>query len=368
MVLPLLAIPWVFGGLSAAAGALGLKKGVDAKKNYTHAKNIIEVAQNDFKASQARLEKTKLTTSTALADLGKLRIETEAQYMKRFVNVVQKINKSAYTPITLGGNNVTVGIPELKEMEASSYKAFDLLKDGVGAISSGVLVGVGASGLASGVGVVAGTGTAIGTLSGVAATNATLAWLGGGSLAAGGMGMAGGAAVLGGVIAGPVLAIMGFAAASKSETALTNAYEKESEIREGIEQVENGNTLLLSIGERSGEMSTVISDLRERFSGVLATCEHLVENREEMKRQAEIEWNKAGFFKRLFRRIKGVKLADPLDFSSFSQDEKNTYSMLNLFGIALYRIIKVKLLDDDGLVTIESNQAATDARTLLCGS
>lgn len=369
MVLPVLAVPWILGGLSAAAGALGLKKGVDAKNNYAQAKSIIKNAQDDFVSAQERLEKTKTKVSNSLSSLGKLRIETEAKYMKRFVEVVQQINQAAYTPITIGGSSVSVSLPELREMAASSYQAQDMLKDGVGAISTGVLVGIGASGLTTSslVGAVASTGTVIGSLSGVAATNATLAWLGGGSLAAGGMGVAGGTAILGGVIAGPALAIIGFAAASKAEKALTDAYGKESEIREAAEQIENGNVLLLAIRERSEEMRTVVADLRERFSGVLVACEQMVTAKQALKQQAETEWNSAGLFTKLARKVKGAKLADPLAFSSFTQQEKDIYSMLNLFGVALYRIIKVQILDDDGLVTDESDRAAADARTLLRG-
>lgn len=367
MVFPVIAIPWVLGGLSALAGAMGIKKGVDAKNNYAQAKSVVNNAQYDFREAQERIEKTKSKVSNSLANLGKLRIETEAKDMKRFVSVVMKINRAEYVPITLRGN-VAISLPELREMEVSSYQAQDMLKDGIGAISSGVLVGVGASGLASSIGVVAGTGTAIGTLSGVAATNATLAWLGGGSLAAGGMGMAGGTLILGGVIAGPALAVMGFAAVSASEKALTDAFGKESEIRKAIEQIENGNALLLAIRERSEMMRSVISELRERFSGVLIACERMVVGKQALKLEMEAEWSKGGVFTKIIRRVKGTKLSDPLDFTNFSQEEKNLYSMLNLFGMALYRIIKVKILDDDGLVTSDSDRAAADAHELLRGS
>lgn len=365
MILPVIAVPWILGGLSAAAGALGIKKGVDAKKNYARAHDIVAEAQSDFEDAKGRLEKTKSKASKSLAALGKLRLEVETKQMKRFIDIVKQVNQASYKPITLGATSALVSLPELKEMEASSYQAADIVKDGIGAVSSGVLVGVGASGLASSIGVVAGTGTAIGSLSGVAATNATLAWLGGGSLAAGGMGMAGGAAILGGAIAGPALAVMGFAAASKSEKALTEAYEQESEIRIMIEQVENGTALLTSIRERSEEMRTVISDLMKRFSGVLDVGELMIGEKLQAKQAIQVEWDDAGAIKKIFRRLKGQKPLDPLDFTTFSQGEKDNYTILNLFGVALYRMIKVKVLDDEGLITADSDQAVAEARTLL---
>lgn len=365
MVLPVIAVPWIIGGLSAAAGALGLKKGYDAKKNFDQAKSVIAEAQADFEEASERLQKTKSKVSKSLEVLGKLRVDIDANDMRRFVAVVEQINRANHKPISLGATTVSVSAPELKEIKLSSYQATDLLKDGIGAVSSGVFIGVGASGLASSVGVVAGSTTAIGSLTGVAATNATLAWLGGGSLAAGGMGMAGGTAILGGVIAGPALAIIGYSAASKSEKALTEAYEQESEIREAIEQLENGNALLVSIRERSEEMRTVIVDMRARYKSILESAEQLVNAKQALKLEAEAQWNAAGTISKILRKVRGAKIEDPLDFNSFSPAEKDLYSLLNLFGVALYRMIKVKILDEDGLVTGESESAVAEGRTLL---
>ncbi|MCX9157903.1 hypothetical protein OPU71_17400 [Niveibacterium sp. 24ML] len=368
MVLPVIAVPWILGGLSAAAGALGLKKGYDAKTNFDHAKLVVTSAQRDFAIASERLQKTKVNVSRSLETLGKLRLDIDSEDMQRFIAVVEQINHANHKPISLGATHVAVSAPELKEIKVSSYQATDLLKDGIGAVSSGVFIGVGASGLASSVGVVAGSTTAISGLTGVAATNATLAWLGGGSLAAGGMGMAGGTAILGGVIAGPALAIIGYSAASKSEKALTEAFEMESEIREAIEQVENGNALLVSIRERSEEMRAVISDLRARYLSVLSNAEKMVSIKLAQKGEAEAAWNQAGMITKALRKVKGAKFQDPLDFTSFSQSEKDLYSLLNLFGVALYRMIKVKILDEDGLVTTESEGSVAEARLLLKGS
>lgn len=365
MVLPVIAVPWIIGGLSAAAGALGLKKGVDAKKNFDRAKSIIEEAKDDFEKAQERIEKTKAKATKSLANLGKQRIQVEASEMKRFVDLVRQVNQATYTPITLGARQAQVSIPELREIESSSYQAADVLKDGLGALSTGALVGIGASGLASQIGVVAGSGALIGNLSGVAATNATLAWLGGGSLASGGLGMAGGTAILGGAIAGPALAVIGYAAASKSEKALTAAYEQEAEIRELIEQLENGNALLNAIRERSEELRTTIKELADRFGVVLSACELMIDSRQRSKAEAQVVWDSAGTLTMITRRLRGARFQDPLSFENFSAEEKIQYSMLNLLGVALYRIIKVKVLDDDGVVTAESDLAVAEARTLL---
>lgn len=369
MVLPVIAVPWIIGGLSAVAGVFGLKKGVTAKKNFSRAKNLVEYALDDFKEAKSRLDGAREKSSKSLSLLGRLRIETEAQDMKRFVNIVQRINKAAYTPIQLGDTNVAVSLPTLGEIEISSYQARDMLQDGVGAISSGVLVGVGASGLATSslVGAVASTGTLIGSLSGAAATNATLAWLGGGALSAGGMGMVGGTAVLGGVVAGPAIAIMGFVAASKSEKALTEAYAKESEVREATGQIENGISLLYGVQLRTEEIHNIVLDLRLKFSKILSDCDELLASKIVEKDEAEYCWNNVGIFKKIFRFLVRKKFSSPMYFSNFSQKEKDLYFILNIFGMSLYKMIKVQIINNDGLVADESAQVVSSARSILMG-
>lgn len=172
-----MAIPLIIGGAALAAGLFGAKKGLDAKKNYATAKSIVEEAASDFENAKDRLSVQKEKTSQGLKRLGEVRLEAEGTQLKRFVSVVKQVNNVSHKPITIGGTQVCIEAPDIAAMELSSYRAADLLKDGIGAVSSGVLTGIGAGGLASSIGV-ASTGTAISTLSGAAATNATLAWLG----------------------------------------------------------------------------------------------------------------------------------------------------------------------------------------------
>jgi hypothetical protein len=211
-------VPLIIGGVALIASAFGAKKGIDASRNYSRAKQIVADALDDFDKASERLDTQKNKTADALKRLGTLRLRAEATLLTRFVRAVKQVNQVTCKRLEIGGTQVTVSPPELRAIETASAKATDLLKDGISALSSGVLTGIGASGLGASVGL-ASTGTAISGLSGAAATNATMAWLGGGSLASGGLGMAGGAVVLGGAIAGPAIAIMGFAAAKRSERA-----------------------------------------------------------------------------------------------------------------------------------------------------
>jgi len=370
-----MALPLIIGGVALAAGIFGAKKGVDAKNNYAKAKSIVGVALEDLENSNKKLSIQRSKTSDDLQTLGEARLRAEGELITRFLATVKLVNQINYQPITIGDIEVSISIPELQAMEVSSYQAADLLKDGIGAISSGVLTGIGASGLASTIGV-ASTGTAIGSLTGVAATNATLAWLGGGSLAAGGMGMAGGMAVLGGAIMGPVIAVMGYSAAKKSEHALSNAFEKEYEIRVAAEQFQNGIAVLATITQRCEEMQEVMRGIAQRFHVVLDQTERNFSNknkillrlREESERKKAEDANR-GFFVRIWRRITGQKtdysFKNPFDFNNFSAQEKTSYTIMMGYGYSLNALLKAKVIDDDGAVTDESEAVVIDAKKIL---
>ncbi len=368
-------IPFIIGGIAILAGIFGAKKGLKAKDNYNQAKEIVENAIADFESSESKLNRQKSRVASSLQRLGELRIKTEADLMHRFINVVKQVNAVSYKPIVLGGIDVRVSEPQLNEIALSAYKAADVMKDGIKALSAGALTGIGASGLATSIGV-ASTGTAIGSLSGVAATNATLAWLGGGALSAGGLGMTGGMVVLGGAIAGPVIAVMGYAAAAKSERALTEAEHRVSEINEAIQQLENGIVVLGAICERCNEIEETITSVASRFEKMLAAIEALLLRKAEQlevaklaSAQAKLEYSQKNVFIRLWNSLTGktpsFTYPDYLSFTNFSAQEQSMYMMLMGFGYSLYSLLKVQVLDDQGLITSESEVAVRDANKVF---
>jgi hypothetical protein len=370
-----MAIPLIIGGAALVSGLWGAKKGYDAKKNYSEAERVVKNAVWELETSRDVLEEQKENTASSLKSLGKLRLTTESTQMKRFVDAVAKVNQVSYRNIELDGKQIDIQAPDFKDIESRSYQAADLLKDGIGAVSSGILTGIGAGGLATQIGV-ASTGTAISSLSGAAATNATLAWLGGGSLATGGMGVAGGTAILGGAIAGPVIAVMGFAAAKKSEKALTDAFSKEAEILEANEQVRNGTSVLRNIQRRAEEIREVIDMVSGHFEIVLGRTERLLRDKAELQQQLtaeaaqkEQDYLQSHWLKRLWNRLIGKKpkfdYPDAFNFTLFTDSERKQYMTLTAFGYALYALLKVKVLDDDGDLTKESAEAAATGRSLM---
>lgn len=368
-------IPFIIGGIAIVSGLYGAKKAKDAKDNYSSAKSLVGNALSDFVEAKEILDSAKQLANNSLKELGELRLIIQSEQMLRYIEAMKKVNNVKYKDIENENSVIEVTAPQISEIQISAYKAVDLVKDGIGALSAGALAGIGAGGLATSIGV-ASTGTAIGSLTGVAATNATLAWLGGGSLAAGGMGVAGGTAILGGAIAGPVIAVMGFAYAKKSEKALTEAFKKESEIREAIAQVENGTLVVNSISQRVLEISNTTVALSEKFTSILKTFTTLIDEKTSLKNKlindAEFkkkEYAKKNIFVRIFNKMMfktpAFSYSDALDFNNFHQDEKNKYMLTMNMAISLYSILKVKVLNDEGSISAEGQSAVNEAQLAL---
>lgn len=364
MALPVIAVPWMLGGVSSALGLFGVKKGYDATRTRSRADNIKKSTEERFSQAKESLEENRESTLDILAKLGKARLEVDATSMPRFVNILEKVHSVDYTPITLDTDGIETNEPQVEAIRDSVFKASSLLQDGAAALSTGVLAGIGASGLASTIGV-AGTGTAISSLSGVAATNATLAWLGGGTLASGGFGMAGGTAVLGGAVAGPLLAVMGYFLDQKAQKNLKATNEYVNDIELAIEQISNGNVVLDAIQKRTHEIGYVTAKLNQRFISSLDIIETMVADKSQEFQSRQQQWNDASVFSKFWRWLKQEKFMDPLDFRHFKPNEQQRYIMLTLIGTALYELIKVSVLSDEGLLGDESLHVLEQSTLLL---
>lgn len=370
-----MAIPLIIGGASLIAGIYGAVKGFDAKKLYAEAQELVEDAENKYKRSSKKLENARVATSSELESLGSVRLVCQDSLMRKFVELVSMVHSAEYKQIQQQGGPIAISKPEIDTIKVDAYKAADLLKDGIGAVSTGVLAGMGATGLATSIGV-ASTGTAIGTLSGAAATNATLAWLGGGSLASGGMGVAGGSAVLGGAIAGPVIAVMGYTAAKKAEEALTQATDYAARVDVAAEHMKNGVLMLQAIQQRTQEVAQTTMAVGERFGAIIEQVEEFVLDRKVRKDALEAErrgliaeYKKKNVLVRLVRLLLGKRpkfsYADPLDYNQFSDHEKKQYALMTTFATSFNKILKVNILDDTGAVSADSAAVADAGRVLI---
>lgn len=224
IIMPLPLIPVLLGGASLLAGAIGVKKGLDAKEDFDRAERIGKSAQRRHENAVANTKKSQERTTALLVELGTLRKNIATNELREFIEKVGNANLR---------NISREELDQMKNLVKESL-AFDAKVGSLaGTVASGALAGFGATG-SVGLLATASTGTAISSLAGAAATNATLAWFGGGALAAGGLGMAGGTAVLGGLVAGPALAVGGFMLANKAEEALEKARDYETKADNAI--------------------------------------------------------------------------------------------------------------------------------------
>lgn len=262
-------LPFILGAAAVAAGAFGVKKGLDAREDMEEAQDLLDCAKDMSAEAESSIEKSRKGTAKAIEKLGKTKIEILSTSMNDFVKEFSKIKNVDFKN--------SVGMEELKDftpdscdfenLQTASFKAIDLASGGLGGIAAGSLMAAGTYGAVgtAAFGAAASTGTAIAGLSGAAATNATLAWLGGGSLAAGGFGMAGGMMVLGGLVAGPALAVGGVFMASKAKEALYEAEEYYDKARAFKEQAKGICSNLKAISERAGQIDAILKKMDAYF-------------------------------------------------------------------------------------------------------
>lgn len=327
-------IPLIIAAAAVAAG-VGVKKGLDAKKDNDTAREYSEIASSIFYSAEKNLEKSRNSTTETLVDLGRLKLNVWREDMGRFVRVFESLRKVQFTG-TVSTEELRQGKVaerELSEMKSLSLSANEVVLGGATAVSTGALVGLasygGAMMFAS-----ASTGTAISSLAGAAAKNATLAWFGGGALAAGGMGMAGGMVVLGGIVAGPVLAVGGFILAAKAKENLANAKTQLAEAKLAASEMNQAAAVVQSIQKIAREFHDVTVQLRKRLVVLQIQLEHVIET--------------AG-----------------TDFSSYSHEQKQIVYYTVQYAQAMKLLLETPLLTANGGISPDYQKGLNEGKKLL---
>ena len=269
-------LPFILAGAALASAAYGAKKGYDGYQSHSEADTIVTDAKQRYDEKREVFDEHERATTMALEVLGKQELEI-GQRIGEFKVLADKLQQQ----INAGRENkLKVNIPKhkLQEIEEYSYTAVGVLGTVAGAGSAGVAAGFAVYGGVMALGA-ASTGTAISSLAGAAATNATLAAIGGGSLATGGLGMAGGTAILGAAVAGPVLAIAGWAYNSHGEEALRNARKANREVNESIQKLEHAIEHLshttLYVSKISGSLASINNKFNLYFDQLKEIDSHL---------------------------------------------------------------------------------------------
>ena len=324
-------IPFIIAGVAVAAGAYGVKKGIDAKEDFDTAKRWNKKAERIYNVAQEQLENKRKNTDIALQNLGSLKVNIYQNSLKDFSDIFAKIKNIDFEDNLALGILNSVNEQDVLDIQDTILKMEEVLGGGIAALGSGALAGFGALG---GVGMLASasTGTAIASLSGAAATNATLAWLGGGSLAAGGFGMAGGMAVLGGIVAGPVLAVGGMMMASKAEEAKHTAYANYDKAEAAVEQMDSACIVLDGIYRRVEEFIEVLEPLNEILEDYIDEIEEIV--------------NRSN------------------DWRTYTQEEKETVMATASIAKTVKNLCDTPIIDEEGEVTKKSKEVLSKAKEL----
>lgn len=270
-------IPFIIAGAALLAGGYGIKKGLDAKRDFDEAEQTNERARSIYDDASSDLQSARRSAQQSIEQLGKLKFTLYQQRLLPFVESFSRVKNIHFSDPKLGEQlaRLPVTREDLNAIQTSALSMKEVVNGGVSALGAGGLAGLAAYG---GVGALASTagGTAIAGLSGAAASNATLAWLGGGALSAGGFGIAGGTAVLGGIVAGPVLAVGGMLLASKAEEAKHDAYSNLSQANQAAEQMRSARVATKAIQQRFDEVHSVLSELDRYFEPAVTEIQALV--------------------------------------------------------------------------------------------
>ena len=256
-------LPLILGAAALIRAAYGAKQGYDGYQKHSEADDIVNTAKKRYDQKKDTFDMQEKATISALEILGKEELRIGKQF-DEFKNLADALLKQ----LNAGRQSkLEVSIPKhkLQSITSYSYTAVGVLGAAAGAGFAGAAAGFAVYGGVMALGA-ASTGTAISSLAGVAATNATLAAIGGGSLATGGLGMAGGTAILGVAVAGPVMAIAGWAYDSHGEEALKNARKADHEVDGAVTKLENALQQLSKTEDYAFDINDVLAAVYKQFN------------------------------------------------------------------------------------------------------
>ena len=328
LYMAIMLVPVILMGVSAAAGALGIKKGIDANRKNEEASTVMAEVTDIVTEANRLMRAEKEQTQKDLELFSKSKIHILNNTLTPFVNEFKKIKNVDFRN-TVYSQELSKFLPQspaINNISEVTLSANKIASAGIGSVAGSALVSFGAYGsVMYGGFAVASTGTAIGSLSGVAATNATLAWLGGGSLATGGMGIAGGTAVLGGLVAGPALALGGAILDRQAENKLLDALTNKDEAIRFQKNVNKSVEILRILRERSKNLNRAMVLLSQNMPRLIGNM-----RRDNEKYQC--------------------------DYRLFSEKAKDNLCIAAMIAKVIKGIVDVKLLDDKGNLTFNSEK------------
>lgn len=319
--------------------------GVQAYQDRKEAQSIKINAEKNYYNAKSDYDRVETKTKGIVSDFGVIRLNSLKNTVGRFLaylkDMEQKNKEKSYEIL----DDIQIPQETVNELGNLEINASTAL---AGTATAGALGAVAAFGAASAApaavtGAVtalasASTGTAIASLHGAAATNAVLAWLGGGSIAAGGGGMAAGAATLATITTAATAAAGGFVAIAAAglvashhySKKLTEAKEYEKRVDVAVEQMKTAEVVLEGICARATELKNTTKELEHRAAMELDLLEPLVP-----------------------------------DFDFKNEFYAKRFQKCGLLIKALGELAKTPLLEDNGNVSLASQQIISKTHTLL---
>ena len=320
-------LPVLFIGVAAATGALGAGKTAKAISTNNAAKKINTMANERVEKARNKLEQKRQEVSTALEELGEIKVHVLANSVTNFVETFEKIkNVDFQNSVGLEElKNLHIDQKEFEELKALGNFATTIAGGATAGALGGALTALGAYSAATTF-AYASTGAAISSLSGAAATNATLAFFGGGSLAAGGLGMAGGTMVLSSLVAGPALLVMGIITDAKAQEKVNDALANKAEADEIVEALTASAAQCVAIRRRSNMFYNVLTHLDTYFLPQVWKLQDIVKN-------------------------------EGVDYRAYTTESKKAVAMAASSAISIKSILDTPILSEDGSLTVESEEA-----------
>ncbi len=201
-------LPFILGGLALAAAGYGFKKGIDALDADCEADEFIKKAENLKEEATKKAESAQSDCKLAFARFGEKKLRVLSHSVSNFLDHFHRLNRSR---ITIEGINMQ----DIQHQVSDARKITNQLNaNGIDGDSVlGVFAGFGSFGISS---------------------FTTGAILGGGLAASGLAGMT----VIGGLVAGPVLAILGALSADEMEKKRDDAKAYYSQVETAVKKAD----------------------------------------------------------------------------------------------------------------------------------
>lgn len=308
-------VPFILGGLAAAAGIIGVGGHLSAKETNEEAERVANDARKLYDDAKNSLEQAQKRTEASLLDLGYAKKDVLEGSMNQFLIAFKRVknieirNSSGLNELSkfMIDEQESLQIKEMSDIYQSTFSS------GAAGAATGAVIALAASGSLP---VVTGTlGTAGAALMAGEVGIAT--------------GLAGSALSFGAAmtplaaIAAPVVLFTGISSSIKADENLEKAQTMYAQADAAAEKMRVAELICVGISDKAEMFEELLFELNEMFS----RCTMLLDS---------VTRKKAGI------------ISKRADFNKFSEDEKKLLAITRSLAGAVKAVIDTPILDEDG--------------------